>query len=58
MSEEQQPYFKEHHIGERVQNQSTSIASLVMHHTWLEKYLLTHEEKRLSEKSMDRNELV
>lgn len=44
--------------GRESKNQSKSIASLVMHHTWLGKDLLTHEEKRLSEKSMDRNELV
>lgn len=58
MSEEQQSHFKEHHIGKRVQNQSQSIAALVMHHIWLEEDLLTHEEKTLSEKLMGRNELV
>lgn len=58
MSEEQWSYSKEHHIVRRVQNQSKSIALLVMHHIWLEKCLLTHEEKMLSEKLMGRNELV
>lgn len=42
MSEEQQSHFKEHHIENRVQNQSQSIAALLMHHIWLEKDLLTH----------------
>lgn len=50
MPEKQQPYFKEHHTGERFQNQSKFITLQVMYHIWLEKHICQRTRGKCSVK--------